>query len=195
MRVIRAFLGIVVFLIATASGATAHSPAPHALVGADASTFRPLCPPRRPPRVPAPTNTAAQNVLVPAGAHGVLVCRYWGFNAAPHRVWSLATTARVTAQIMRTSLARDYNRLPEPPAGTHTCHVDDSSRIDAYFYYHGAPRVMVRLALGGCQAVTNGAVDRTTGYPPGATLLRRLLVLTHCQHDTTARRAGTYCRP
>lgn len=58
-------------------------------------------------------------------------------------------------------LVADVNQLPSFTTGAVACPKDDRSQILALLAYSHGPPVMVSVDLGGCETVSNGAVERT----------------------------------
>ena len=122
-----------------------------------------------------PTNNPTGfSALVPPRPTGLILCRYTGLNDQPPM--TLARTVRIKQRSRMRDLGRKLDALPAPPAGTYSCPNDDGSAIAARFSYKNDSPVTVVVHLGGCGAVTNGRVRRTSMH--AESLIKRLKSLT-----------------
>jgi hypothetical protein len=126
--------------------------------------------------VPATRLPAADSELVPAGARGVLLCRYAGLNP-PAKRSSLVASKQVGKAATVAELSRQLNALPRQ-VGVFSCPDDTGAMIVAYFHYRGASDDVVSVQTSGCELVSNGHVHRTAALAHGPQLLGELEAMT-----------------
>jgi hypothetical protein len=128
------------------------------------------------------THPAAQAVLVPRGATGVLLCRYHSPIPRLHEVPSgLARSHRIRDRRTVVHLVREFDQAPPFSPSATSCPASDGSAIIAIFTYHGQPENPVLVELGACGRMTNGHLVRSALFDRyGSRLLRELRAYTGC---------------
>ncbi len=138
------------------------------------------CARNAPSAIPSNSWSAAQSKLAPDGATEIRLCRYSGLNA--HPALQLIRSALVTSSRLVHKLVDQFDQLPAQGPGAIACPNDDGSKIVAHLVYPGGQRVRISVGLTGCNAVTNGSVQRVAdGYGLlrlGPQLVAELLALT-----------------
>ena len=120
-----------------------------------------VCPPGdRGQSAPTALRTGERRMLVPTGAISLTVCSYNGMNAlggAPP--WGLLGVGVTNdrSEIKRLTAALDAIK---PTHRAYPCPMDDGSDAIATFGYGSPPGVVVKIGTGGCNAITNGHVQR-----------------------------------
>jgi hypothetical protein len=102
--------------------------------------------------------TAAHHRLAPRGATAIRLCRYSSLNAHPSL--ALVSSRLLKRPALVEQLVSEFDRLPSPHGAVH-CPADDESQILARLDYPDGREVMISVGLTGCEAVTNGSVQRT----------------------------------
>lgn len=120
----------------------------------------------------------AREMLVPDGAHAVLLCRYRGLNPTPSESTRLKAQRLDIQPRTVAGLASQFNALKPMQSGSYSCPADFGVKIIAIFRYSATPDDPVTLDPGGCALVTNGRLTRTAGFAPGPKLIRQLEGLT-----------------
>jgi hypothetical protein len=159
-----AFAGLLLVSLLAACGSKASRPAREAR-GQQIST----CPVRT--HAPPNRNRAARGVLVPHGATGLLLCRYYGMNTK----WagSLAASRRVSASQAVARWTKLFDHLPPGREGLVACPSLNGPRFFAFFSYRREPTDVVAVIREGCGRVDNEANPKAFAITPP--LLRRLL--------------------
>lgn len=114
--------------------------------------------------------------LVPTGARRVLLCRYTGLAqpASKAAAFTLATSAIVRNARAAARFARELDALPASAPNYH-CPADFGDAIVATFEYGSDPGDPVRVGLSGCEAITNGTVNRVGLDAPVVSQLESLV--------------------
>jgi hypothetical protein len=130
---------------------------------------------------PAPSSDpASKAVLVPAGAVGVLLCRYRGLNSIPRRPGTLANSRLLRAHKIVAQLSRRFDALPAPSPGAVACPSDDNSKLIAFFRYGHSHNDPITVQLTGCRLVSDGHLLRSMAGDQTGRLEQQLLALTGC---------------
>lgn len=107
-------------------------------------------------------NPRARTAIVPAGASGLRICRYYGFGAGRQtpktqaRAGKLQDGARVHGRDLLESLTLEFKELEAAPKGPISCPFDEGARLYAAFSYRDARPVILEIHLSGCRFVGNG---------------------------------------
>ncbi len=143
----------------------------------------------KPPTCPAgdsgsilSSRAGAGAAMVPPGAQQVLLCRYNGLpNPPPLSVagkpaFGLVAQHLVLNQATVTGLASQLNAIPVT-TGVYSCPADFGTAIIAYFGYASGTANPVKVGLSGCEAISNGHVDRLGLDAPVVSQLEALVPL------------------
>lgn len=125
--------------------------------GSVKTTLPTRCSSKTPSHIPANSWPAPQHQLAPPGADAIRLCRYSGLNSHPRL--TLVRSALVIHGQLVSELVREFNALPAQKAPI-ACPAGDASEIAALLAYPTGRTVTITTELQGCQAVTNGDINR-----------------------------------
>jgi hypothetical protein len=120
--------------------------------GASSASGR--CPGESPSRTRIGPKPEVEPVVLPPGARGLLLCRYWGAETG-NKSGKLASVHRVRGRLAVGSIVDELNRLQPGVLGEHTCPEDSGALVIGLLEYSGRAVKLV-FGLSGCREVALG---------------------------------------